>query len=489
MSTGPRHCPRCHVPIEHGTHPHLCLDREGRTIQEDSLVQSGQSHVQDPLEETIAYQGGPFPPIDQEGSSLPNDFEDGFPAIDDLVDRTLGQYQLDTIVGRGTMGRVYRAKHVELERFCAIKVMNPGLVAKQPQIRERFWAEARAVATLLHPHVVTVHNLGSDRGYHYIEMEYVPGGNSLKESLVRDGPFDSVRASTVVRQVVMALGAAHESGMVHRDVKPSNVLLTAEGDAKLADFGLVRRISELERAGVPVAGTPTFMAPELFAGIPASNRSDIYAVGVMYFYLLSARLPFASDHMGELISLHRFGQVPDLRNFAPETSEQVLSILKRCLEKHPEDRYQSADELTHDLQVAIFNLRDTESLVRESVDGLNCFLQGGRDLYRILFELPNDRLQEVYLEVSQGDHGQRVLSVFSVCGPADPKHYEFALKLNDRLTYGSLSIRNVNGQPMFVMTRAFPRDLVSAADIRAALLEIAGRADHVEMQLTNADLY
>src|SRR5262249_26933415 len=203
--------------------------------------------------------------------ALPTAHDDGFPEVDDLIDRTLGQYRLESVVGRGSMGRVYRAEHLGLGRACAIKVMNPGLVAKQPQVRERFWAEARAVANLMHPHVVTIHNLGTDRGYHYIEMEYIPGGNSLKEALVRDGPFDPIRAPRVVRQVVLGLEAAHQSGMVHRDVKPSNVLLTANGDAKLADFGLVRRASELERAGVPVAGTPTFMAPELFAGIPASH--------------------------------------------------------------------------------------------------------------------------------------------------------------------------------------------------------------------------
>ncbi|AGA26007.1 serine/threonine protein kinase [Singulisphaera acidiphila] len=487
MKTGTGRCPSCDEPISEGTLVHRCSVRGDMTILDDRF---GAPNLKpDLLGETVAYQGNVLLQANDSGSSLPDEFDDGFPAVDDLIDQTLGQYKLESVVGHGSMGRVYRAEHLGLARSCAIKVMNPGLVAKQPQIRERFWAEARAVANLLHPHVVTIHNLGSDRGYHFIEMEYVAGGLSLSESLIREGPFDSVRASTLVRQVVLALGAAHQSGMVHRDVKPSNVLLTAAGDAKLADFGLVRRISELERAGVPVAGTPTYMAPELFAGIPASHRSDIYAVGVMYYYLISARLPFVSDQMGELISLHRFGRVPDVRSIIPTVSDHVLEILKRCLAKHPDDRYQSAEDLADDLQIAVYNLRETEALVRESVEGLHCFIQGGRDNYRILFELPNDRLQEVYLEVSQGDQGQRILSVFSVCGPGDPKHYEFALKLNDKLTYGSLSIRNVNGQPMFVMTRAFARDLVCAADVRAALLEIARRADHVEMQLTNADLY
>ena len=228
----------------------------------------------------------------------PFDPEDGFPAVDDLTGRTLGQYRMGPVIGRGTMARVYQAEHEFLCRPCAIKILNPGLLARQPQVREQFWAEARVVANLVHPHVVTVHNLGSDRDYHFIEMEYVPGGISLKETLVREGPLEPIRASNLVLQVVKALAAAHGSGLVHRDVKPANVLLTPEGHAKLADFGLVRRHADPGLAGAKVAGTPSFMAPELFLGQPASPRSDLYAVGVMFYYLLSARLPFAADRIG-----------------------------------------------------------------------------------------------------------------------------------------------------------------------------------------------
>ena len=132
-------------------------------------------------------------------------------------------------------------------------------------IREQFWAEARAAANLVHPHVVTIHNLGSDRGYHFIEMEFVPGAVSLRESLIRKGPFEPLRASRLVRQVVLALGAAHRSGLVHRDVKPANVLLTAAGPCQ------ARRLRPGPAAGRALAperlaGTPTFMAPELFKG-------------------------------------------------------------------------------------------------------------------------------------------------------------------------------------------------------------------------------
>jgi len=445
----------------------------------------GMLERSDQLGETVVYGTGL---VDQDGVEADAD-DDGFQEVDDLLGETVGQYRLEELVGRGSMGRVYRAQHLGLHRPCAIKVMNPGLVAKQPQIRERFWAEARAVAHLLHPHVVTIHNLGTDRGYHYIEMEFVPGGVSLREAVIRDGPFDPIRASGLVLQVADALGAAHRSGLIHRDVKPANVLINGRGDAKLADFGLVRKIGEVGRAGATVAGTPTYMAPELFDGVPASHLSDLYAVGIMYYYLLSARLPYASDQISQLIARHRHDPLPDVRAVAPRVPESVSAIIQRCLAKRPEDRFVSAEELADHLQTAVLQLRDTEALIRESVEGLDCYIHGALDHYRVFFRLPADRLQEVYAEVSHGPSGERVLSIFSVCGPAEPKNFEFALRLNDKLSYGSLSVRNVNGQPMFVMNRTLPRDHVCSADIRAAMVEIARRSDRVEQQLTDADLY
>ncbi len=420
---------------------------------------------------------------------LPEVSEDGFPGESALIGETLGQYRLDKEVGRGSMGRVYRAAHLGLHRACAIKVLNPGLVSKQPAVRERFWAEARAVAHLLHPHVVTIHNLGSDRGYHFIEMEYIPGGLSLRESIIRSGPLDTIQSSTLLRQVSQALDAAHKSGLIHRDVKPANVLINDQGHAKLADFGLVRKIGDLNRVGVAIAGTPTYMAPELFEGITASPASDIYAVGVMYYYLLSARLPYASDKISQLILRHRSSPIPDIREIVADAPDAAQEIIERCLAKRPGDRFGSAAELADAFRAVIHELRDTESLIRESVDGIECFIQGARDRFRIVFTVPGERLQEVYVEANHGPGGERLISIFSVCGPADPQHFEFALRLNDRLSYGSLSVRNVNGEPMFVMNRTFSRDHICSTDIRAALLEIARRSDRVEQQLTNADFY
>ncbi len=423
---------------------------------------------------TVTYRDGPVA-----------EFDDGFPPIDNLTGSSLGQYRMGPVIGRGSMGRVYQAEHEFLRRPCAIKVLNPGLVARQPQFREQFWAEARIVANLVHPHVVTVHNLGSDRDYHFIEMEYVPGGISLRESLIKDGPIEPVRASKLIHQVVQALGAAHRSGLVHRDVKPANVLLTRNGTAKLADFGLVRRHADPELANAKVAGTPTFMAPELFGGDKATPQSDLYAVGVSFYYLLSARLPFAADRIGRLIQLHRHEPLPDIRKVAPGVPDDVAEILARCMAKSVAERFPTAEALALALEAAINQLRDTEGLLHEAVEGLDCFIQGARDHFRLLFKLPNDRLQEVYLEVGQNRHDERLLSVFSVCCPAEPRHYEFALKLNAEMTYGGLSVREVNGQAMFVMTRTFPRGQVQPAAVRAALIDIARRSDWVEQQLTH----
>ncbi len=414
---------------------------------------------------------------------------DGFPAVDDLVGTHLGLYRIDTAIGHGSMGRVYRAQHLGLGRTSALKVLSPGLVTRQPQTVERFWAEARAVAGVVHPNIVTVHNLGSDRGYHFIEMEHVPGGNSLKEALIREGAFEPLRATVLVRQVVLALAAAHRAGLVHHDVKPANVLLTPEGQAKLADFGLVRRIADDGTPGATVAGTPTFMAPELFNGAPASPRTDLYAVGVMFFYLLTARLPFAADRLDQLIRMHRQEPAPDPRRLAPGIPDELATLILRLLSKDPADRPGSADELAEALRVVMGQLRDTESLVREALEGLDCLIQqGARDAFRVIVPVPGDRLHEVYIELVEGKQ-ERLLSVYSVCAPADPSFYEFALRLNAKLTYGSLSIREVNDAPMFVMDRTYARVHVTAGDIRAAVVEIARRGDWVEQQLTSTDLF
>lgn len=412
-------------------------------------------------------------------------------AADDLIGKNLARYHILEHLGRGSMANVYKAWHLDLERVCALKIIDPVLVARRPGMRDQFWAEARAAAHLAHPNVVTIHNLGSDGGFHYIEMEYVPGSVSLRDSLVKEGPFEPTRAARLVQQVLKALGAAHEAGLVHRDIKPANVLLTPEGNAKLADFGLAQVRTKMARAGQPLAGTPTFMAPELFSGTPASPQSDLYAVGVMFYCLVTGRLPFRADRIDALIRLHLTQPVPDIQRVAPAVNKRLAEIIERCLAKSPDDRYATTHELADELQLLIHHFRDTESLVRQSLEGVDCFIQGSRDTFRIMIPQPANRLHEVMIEVSDGENGkgERFLTVFSVCGPADPEYFGFALALNSRLTCGGLSIRYVLGKPMLVMSRTFPRDRARPDELREAILKIAANSDRFEKKMTRLDLY
>lgn len=414
--------------------------------------------------------------------------EDDEPWGQELVGKTLSQYRIESLLGRGSMARVFKAIHLGLDRVCALKIMNPRLVSGHRVNRDQFWAEARAAANLIHPHVVTIHNLGSDQGYDFIEMEYVAGAVSLRDCLIHRGPFQPLLAARLVRQVALALHEAHGSGLIHRDVKPANVLLTPSGSAKLADFGLAQRLLGLTSRRL--AGTPSFMAPELFKGAPASPQSDLYAVGVMLYYLVSGLLPFSAPTIKALIRLHQTQAVPDLGASGRAIPEGLSAIILRCLAKSPGNRFASARELADDLRLEVHRLHDTESLVRESVRGLDCFVQGARESFRILLpQQHGERLQEVFIEVNDGQDDERYLSVFSVCGPADPSHHAAALAMNARLTYGSISIRHVLGAPMFVMTRTLPHNRVRHGDLRAAILEIARRSDQIEQQLTRLDIY
>jgi serine/threonine-protein kinase len=201
-------------------------------------------------------------------------------------------------------------------------------------------------------------------------------------------------------------------------------------------------------------------------------------------------LPFSASTIKALIELHHSQPVPDLRVAGTTIPGGLLRIIERCLAKAPSERFETSMELAEQLRLEIQRSLDTESLIRESVRGLDCLVDGARESFRILLpQQQGRRLQEVFLEVNDGRENERFLSVFSVCGPAEPSHHAAALALNARLTYGSISIRDVLGAPMFVMTRNFPRDRVRSSELRAAILEIARRSDQIEQQLTQLDVY
>jgi serine/threonine-protein kinase len=221
---------------------------------------------------------------------------------DPFVGREIDHYRIERFLGRGGMARVYLARHLELDRDCAIKLLHDGGESNAERVAA-FLHEARTAAALVHPHVVTIHTLGCVDGQRFIEMEYVDG-NSLAH-LVSAGPLAPLEATRIMLQISSALSSAHELGMFHRDIKPGNVMVTSARDAKLADFGLAKRIQLKDASSKDmICGTPHYMAPELFSGRPAGPSSDVYAMGVSYFSLLTGQLPVTAASVNDLIRLH-----------------------------------------------------------------------------------------------------------------------------------------------------------------------------------------
>lgn len=406
---------------------------------------------------------------------------------DELVGSRLATYWIERFLGQGGMARVYRAKHLTLERPCAIKVMQASL-ASEPQAVDKFMAEARAAAALVHPHVVTLHTIGEDRQRHYIEMEYVDG-QSLARLLDASGPLDVTLATRFMVQISSALAAAHQMGMVHRDIKPANVMVTRDGVAKLADFGLAKRVGGAlgaERTAV-IAGTPHYMAPELFQGQMADTRSDVYAMGVTYFSLLTGQLPIEANSLSELIRLHVRPAELRLDALAP-AGDGPRRVIERCLAYHANQRYRDAAELCEEFRALYGSLRSLGSLLRESLTGVQATIEGGGDQFTVTVPLPGGRSQKVHVATCRGSNvSEELVRIYSVCAPIRECYFRRALELNADICHGAIAIQDVDGRPHFVMSDAYPRATCDPHEVRQSVLTIARHADRVEQLLTGSD--
>ena len=263
------------------------------------------------------------------------------------------QYRLERELGRGGMGVVFLATDTTLDRPVAIKAVHPELAA-HPSIARRFLAEARTVARLRHPNIVAVHAAGTTEGLLYYVMDQVEG-ESLRERLTREGRLDPDIASHIVADVAAALDAAGGAGVVHRDVKPENVLLDqASGRAMLADFGIARAMaaeSGTSSTGEGMAvGTPVYMSPEQAAGEEIDTRSDLYALGVVAYEMLAGQPPFQGPNR-VVVSKHIAERPVPIERVRPETPRPLASAVMRALEKQPGDRWQRGEEFRHALSV------------------------------------------------------------------------------------------------------------------------------------------
>ncbi|MGZ8650487.1 MAG: protein kinase domain-containing protein [Solirubrobacteraceae bacterium] len=265
------------------------------------------------------------------------------------TDPHLGQvvagYYIEERIARGGMGLVYRAKHINLRRRAAMKIIAPEL-AEASGFRERFNREARIAAALQHPNIVTVYDAGEETGLLYLAMQYIEGSD-LSAVLRSQGRLRPYRAIDVCRQVAAALDAAHAQGLIHRDVKPANVMIEGR-TAFLTDFGLTKRIegtrTQLTKAG-DVVGTIHYVAPEQIEGQRVDARTDIYSLGCLLYHCLSGELPFARDTDVAVIYAHLSEEPPRLTSVRPELPGGLDAVIAKALEKSPERRFQSCADL------------------------------------------------------------------------------------------------------------------------------------------------
>lgn len=280
---------------------------------------------------------------------------------DDLPRERIGGYRLLRLLGVGGMGHVYLAEQERLGRLVALKIIRPELAAS-PSVVERFRREARAIAKLRHPHVVTVLDAGEDDNILWFAMELVPG-RSLSEVLdAAPQPLPARRVVAWARDLARALDAAHREGIVHRDVKPGNVRITSDDLALLLDFGLAR---DMTGADVTItaafAGSPAYAAPEQLFGKPVDGRTDVYALGVTLYQSLSGQVPFEADSLAQQIQALAADDPPPLRSLRPELPRDLVVVVAKAMEREPGHRYASAAALADDLD-AVLALRPVSAV-------------------------------------------------------------------------------------------------------------------------------
>jgi eukaryotic-like serine/threonine-protein kinase len=273
-----------------------------------------------------------------------------------------GRYRLEAEIGRGGMSTVYRAFDTVLERPVAIKLMHREIAADSDQL-ERFRREARSVAQLNHPHVVTVIDageepspdgsaagVGGEVGTPYIVLEFVDG-ETLKDVIRREAPLEIPQAIAYAIEIARALGAAHERQIVHRDVKPHNVLISEEGGAKITDFGIARTLSEegLTMAG-KVLGTTDYVSPEQALGHPVTGQSDLYSLGIVLYEMLTGEVPFHGDSPVTVAMKHVREDVPDVQLRRPELSAATAAVVDRAVAKDLSRRYPDAASMVEGLE-------------------------------------------------------------------------------------------------------------------------------------------
>ncbi|MEP7292604.1 MAG: protein kinase [Chloroflexota bacterium] len=259
-----------------------------------------------------------------------------------------GRYRLVAQQGSGGMAVIYKAIDQALGRTVAVKILRPSLT-NDPAFLARFRNEARSVANLAHPNIVTVHDVGSDGPTHYIVMEFVEG-TDLKRIIKAEGALSIDRAINLAIQICGGIGFAHRAGLVHADVKPQNILVTKDDVVKVTDFGIAQALSSDAQPGEKqqvVWGSPHYFAPEQARGEKPTPASDVYSIGIVLFEMLTGRLPYTGANQQELALAHIRDRIPMVTEFNPNVPDSLARIVLKTMSKEPASRYRLADQLGH----------------------------------------------------------------------------------------------------------------------------------------------
>ncbi|MCU0723967.1 MAG: serine/threonine protein kinase, partial [Planctomycetes bacterium] len=283
---------------------------------------------------------------------------------DPLIGKAIAGFRVQLKLGQGGMGSVYLAEQERLKRPVALKVLPQQLQARDPKFVDRFMREARSAAGLAHPNVTQVYDAGEADGSWYIAMEYIRG-MGLNDLIDRHGRSTPEEAVEVVLQAARGLGAAAAAGIIHRDVKPSNIMITKDGVVKVTDFGLAKDMGEdtgLTASG-QVMGTPAYMSPEQGEGLAVDSRSDIYSLGATLFELLTGTQPYRGSTALAIIRAHCDAPVPKLSERLPGASPDLEALVARMIAKKPEDRFPDFRSLIAALEFLQARLAESKAAV------------------------------------------------------------------------------------------------------------------------------
>ena len=262
----------------------------------------------------------------------------------------LGHYDIVAELGRGGMGVVYKGHESSLNRYVAIKVLADSL-AHDEGVKERFLREARSMAALNDPHIIQIYFIGDDEGQTYFVMEFVEG-ESLGSMLKREGKLSVEQSAKVIQQTALGLSTAHDRGVIHRDIKPGNLMINTRGAVKIADFGIALSNHDLSKKLTTTGefvGTPGYLSPEVCLGKPVDQRSDIFSLGIVMFEMLTGRMPFTDESpLGLMLEVVK-AEIPDVREINHDVDPEIARILDKMIAKDPVERYQNCHELITDL--------------------------------------------------------------------------------------------------------------------------------------------